>query len=1078
MSGMDLKRSSMVQGFESNFDFENVAEKTTCTSLNFHKALEEIDLEEILEAFKENGNIFNGKDLRNLLNKKINIIFDDDQFENVFKKIDIDSNGFITWDEFISFLILGYNNDEITSEYRSLSPPIPSKPKFYTSYHKSPIVRISFCPILDAIKTEEVDGCLDGSYITLSKDGTINYWSLDFELEASVKSKNPDFKVLSTWVTDMAVMPNVNVICTSSSERDLRFYDTSARKFDLRVRLTSLEYAVTTMSYHYPETHLEQSMLMLGDMGGNVTILFIDTAERGPFLGVLGEPLRKFVFNRVLKGLVRGFRVVQHLNVHTDFVRQIQFYSNLHSVVSCADCKRSPLVIIDIFKTTPKLNPKAYQTFSGVWCFDIDPKMHLIATGSSDGLIRLWNPFMPTRCTATLYRHHQGVIRMTFQDDGNFLYSISKDGVIKVWLVQSQKLVQIYLEMTSLNDKDLCTYYNPVSRQWILGSSVINVISLNPKLSSEHTDGDTHSGGISVVLYNPLFKVIVTLGIDGFILVWDPWDGRNLMMIKNAHVQIQHGLEIPVEITAASFSQNNHFLLTGAHDGTIKIWDFHNGTCLRNLKLNDPHEICKVFWIGTRLLVAGWNRRITEFSSKGEAIGTAGSFCKNWDKRHNEDIKAAALRVPQTVVTASFDGVIIMWRLETGQPYKKYNVNNPTVRIKLEYKMPKEKLLRVARLKKVDERRKSTLIEEQIGDYTDNEEKEGEKKTDNFLMRRSTSKRASMFDARTPAVKIQAESSLHLKLSDITLPDTFDIRNAAVHCMLFLNKREMDPDVGTLLISLENGVVQVWSHDVFGSFITSFTTIHRAGDYVLTMATDENNEYLFTGHSAGYIKTWLISDYCVKNPPYVCMPKYRLKFPYMWGNTIRGRARRMNRLDPKPLLLNTYKGHNLAISSLDFINESQIIISGSADKSARLWTLSGRFLQTVGSFKTWKPLPYAEPVDETTFEFAIPADLKRTLSSCSRRILSGGFLPVPLTKSQIKRRADKEIIGIDLSKIYGKALQQPYLGHHYKIIEGATSTADIQFDTSLPTIPVYKHLYTHDFQDATMPKKEIKVQPD
>lgn len=42
-------------------------------------------------------------------------------------------------------------------------------------------------------------------------------------------------KIQSTAITDMIVLPDVQVVCTSSIECDLRFYDTAAKKFDLRI---------------------------------------------------------------------------------------------------------------------------------------------------------------------------------------------------------------------------------------------------------------------------------------------------------------------------------------------------------------------------------------------------------------------------------------------------------------------------------------------------------------------------------------------------------------------------------------------------------------------------------------------------------------------------------------------------------------------------------------------------------------------------------------------------------------------------------------------------------------------------
>jgi hypothetical protein len=64
----------------------------------------------------------------------------------------------------------------------------------------------------------------------------------------------------------------------------------------------------------------------------------------------------------------------------------------------------------------------------------------------------------------------------------------------------------------------------------------------------------------------------------------------------------------------------------------------------------------------------------------------------------------------------------------------------------------------------------------------------------------------------------------------------------------------MQTDVGSLLVAVQNGNIQVWSHHPAGGYIGSFLAIHAAGDHVVAMATDQDNEYLFTGDSI-YIHT-------------------------------------------------------------------------------------------------------------------------------------------------------------------------------------------------------------------------------
>lgn len=88
-------------------------------------------------------------------------------------------------------------------------------------------------------------------------------------------------------------------------------------------------------------------------------------------------------------------------------------------------------------------------------------------------------------------------------------------------------------------------------------------IPLVPLQSGEHTDGNTHSLAVTCMLYNPLFKIVLTCGLDSFIIVWDPWYGRRISVVRNAHTKLLRGEEIPVEITAACFDPGliNKFIL-------------------------------------------------------------------------------------------------------------------------------------------------------------------------------------------------------------------------------------------------------------------------------------------------------------------------------------------------------------------------------------------------------------------------------------------------------------------------------------------------------------------------------------
>lgn len=72
-------------------------------------------------------------------------------------------------------------------------------------------------------------------------------------------------------------------------------------------------------------------------------------------------------------------------------------------------------------------------------------------------------------------------------------------------------------------------------------------------------------------------------------------------------------------------------------------------------------------------------------------------------------------------------------------------------------------------------------------------------------------------------------------------------RTVPVRSIIFLASRELNPETGSLLVSLESGLIQVWTHHTAAGFLTAFSAIHTQGDYALSLATDEKNEFLITG---------------------------------------------------------------------------------------------------------------------------------------------------------------------------------------------------------------------------------------
>lgn len=76
----------------------------------------------------------------------------------------------------------------------------------------------------------------------------------------------------------------------------------------------------------------------------------------------------------------------------------------------------------------------------------------------------------------------------------------------------------------------------------------------------------------------------------------------------------------------------------------------------------------------------GWNKRVIEFSDTAENELGHGKY---WDICHTDDILAVAARSPQTLATTSYSGELVLWKIETGQPYRRYDVEVPKAQLKV-----------------------------------------------------------------------------------------------------------------------------------------------------------------------------------------------------------------------------------------------------------------------------------------------------------------------------------------------------------------------------------------------------------
>ncbi|XP_018367624.1 PREDICTED: WD repeat-containing protein on Y chromosome isoform X2 [Trachymyrmex cornetzi] len=998
MAFIDKNHPSIQEAFERFFGNKTIEEQCTEQSL--------IRLHNIFLA-TENGEM-NSFQLYDAFRDILEIKMSQDEFQVFFNKIDTRLNGKVTWDEFISYLLIEFRNMDTSLRSQMLETPLMTLPKLLRTHHRTPVCRITFCPeVLPDKSTSFRRGC----YLTVSREGVINYWSLDLNYERTVQSKNPFLKVQSTVITDMIVLPDVQMVCTSSTEYDLRFYDVAAKKFDLRILISSLENAVACMHYYFSRNMNENSYIVLGDTSGSVTIMAFNPTDRGPFKQYTACDLIIFRYDNVIKGEIQGLNVIEIKNIHTNWTSQVAYYGSLRAFVSSSQCSDCSLCVFDTRGTRMQYK---FQVLMGISCFTLCDESHILVTGGPDCVIRIWNPFIPRKANAVLSGHRSTICALIITNAGNRIYSLSKDRCVKVWDVPALSCIQTYNKLPcELSEyTPMTVVFNTLTCTMIIASMMIAVLVCEHVINEETSDGYTHTKGVSCVLYNQLFRVIVSTGLDSCIIVWDPWYGRRLRLIPHAHSVIQYGQYADIEITAACFDDSEQFLVTGARNGSVKIWNYNTGICIRDMIVDHQCEITNITWYENRILCCGWNKHVTELS-----IFESDICKKNWTTSHTDDILCLAARYPQLLATGSYNEELILWNLETGQPFRKYQVTDVN---------------RSTRM--TDAQKEFRKLNEISGSVNQQIKK------------------------LTPCT--HQESALNI------------VRVTAVRTIIFLATRETKPNVGTLLVALDSGLIQVWTHHPAAGFLGAFSVIHTVGDCATSLATDPENQFLVTGHSIGYIKVWLLSNYMLPNPPKICMPLLRLKFPFLWKDKIDGRAKRAVRNQMLPLLLSSVRGHTQGITSLQIISSARVIVSGSADRTVRLWSYGGRYISTLGTFRDWIPILPTVPVQKYFEDYKLPADIIRGFaSSTTLKVLHGGMRRLPIEIEEKEIDISKETLEEEQYMLYGKEFDSLVLKTYYESqLPENTYQKYLRLDNTLPYIPIYMYLPTYSLKPVEAQK--------
>ncbi|KAI8911806.1 WD40-repeat-containing domain protein [Gorgonomyces haynaldii] len=591
------------------------------------------------------------------------------QMTQLFMKIDANSDGTVDWDEFSTYMIT------VSGDHEEIADILNEKNrKLVGSPHKDMIVKIEFV-------------AKERKYLTVSKDGIICLWTMSLKLHRSINTR--EFNPRQAWVQDCKFIPEHSKLVIVTDNRQLCIYDLFAIKPRLVAVINQLEsnpLCVSAVANYDDDTDL----ILFGDDRGFVNVLYmhrrflVDSAGDNSIYELSASKLLQ-------KDSMEKYNIcISRRQVHKDkeWVLKVQYFHEMNAFVSCSRHAGSSLVIGDLERKTNRY----VNLPKGVACFDFSRRPSFLVTGGRDKVIRLWNPYVLSKPAGSLVGHNASISAIAINHEDAQIISLSEDKVIKIWNIRNLNCLQTLVDKVPHRPENIISaiFYDSLNRKIITGSTKLE--SWPMQQMSRNAFTRSHDGPVVAAMFNTNFHQVVSCSQSGTITLWDPTAGTKIFQFHRPHGSL--------EVSSLCFDKSGRRLITGSKDECVKMWNFNNGQILRNMHKGDANETTDVCFIeigSNKFIVSvGWDRKITMFLDDAndldvEPVRVLNTTVAGISGGHTDDISSVAFCPPNSLASASVDGSIIVWNLDSG--YFKIYMKEPFLDLRSKEEKAVEKVM-------------------------------------------------------------------------------------------------------------------------------------------------------------------------------------------------------------------------------------------------------------------------------------------------------------------------------------------------------------------------------------------------
>lgn len=298
-----------------------------------------------------------------------------------------------------------------------------------------------------------------------------------------------------------------------------------------------------------------------------------------------------------------------------------------------------------------------------VWALAFSPQRDLLASGGSDGIVRLWEiadlhrDELATSESSPLHHslpgHTDAIFSLAFRPDGRWLASASADHTIRLWDVVDKKPLQT---LTGHTATVYAVAFSP-DGDYLVSASRDQTVRLWWAATGaclQLLEG--HRTQVAALSFSQDGRWLVTADTDGTILVWQVQMGEN---DTASSIHVQHTLiSDTTELAVLVLSPDGATIATNGPDATIRLWSRTTGTLLQTFYGHTESVQALAFHPNGNLLISGsWDQSVRFWEvATGHLLHTRQGYT-------NAVYDLALSPDGQTLISGNADGALCLHQL-------------------------------------------------------------------------------------------------------------------------------------------------------------------------------------------------------------------------------------------------------------------------------------------------------------------------------------------------------------------------------------------------------------------------------